>query len=423
MEINKKKLFVASCIALITTSMTFGIRADLVENTFGSLFSLSNEQIGWCIGTAFWGFTLAMIFGGPLVDIIGMRRIITMAFIGHISGIVLTIFATGFWTLFLSTLLIGIANGFVEAACNPLVATLFPENKTKMLNRFHVWFPGGIVISGLLAYLLTKLGAGWEWKMLVIIVPNIIYGLLFFKLKFPQTERVTSGVSTKEMFKACLSPLFLFMVFCMLLTSSTELGTNQWISALLSNIGVPAILLLVFINGIMALGRSFAGPIVHKFNPPGMLLFSAIVSAIGLFMLSYSKGWEAFGAAAIFAIGITYFWPTMLGYVAEYTPKTGALGLAIMGGTGMLSVSLVLPFLGNLFDTQMVEVLPDGYVLEQLSTAVEGTKEFLVYTTAKLTAGSNTLRLIAILPAFLAVAFTALVFISKKVKRNDLKSS
>ena len=418
MEINSKKLFFASRIALIATAMTFAIRADLLGNTFGTIFKLNNEEIGWCIGTAFWGFTLAMIFGGFLVDLLGMKTILVFAFVGHLAGIILTIFSFGFWTLFCSTLFVGIANGFVEAACNPLVATLFPDNKTKMLNGFHVWFPGGIVIGGLAAYALGLLNFGWQVKMAVILIPVFTYGYLFLKLKLPKTERVSSGISMKDMIKACLSPLFLFMVFCMFLTSSTELGTNQWITVLLSNVGVPAILLLVFINGIMAVGRSFAGPVVHRLNPAGMLLFSAITAGIGLVLLSYSSGWTTIAATAVFAIGVTYFWPTMLGYVAEYLPRTGALGLSIMGGSGMLSVSLILPFMGKLYDSNLATAIPKTYTLTDILNALDGTKEFLILTQARVEAGAETLRWEAVLPAFLTVAFIFLFFYTQKTKQK-----
>ena len=328
---------------------------------FGEQFNLSSEELGWVAGTAFWGMTLAMIFGGPLVDIIGMKRIISLAFIGHAAGIIITIFSTGFWSLFVGTLAIGIGNGMVEAACNPMVATIYAGEKTKMLNRFHVWFPGGIVIGGIVSYvLIDQMSITWEVSMLTMFIPLLIYGFMFWGQKLPETERVASGVSTKEMFQASLTPLFLFMVFCMLLTAATELGTGQWIEALLGQVGVPAILLLVFINGIMAVGRSFAGPVVHRLNPTGMLLFSATFAALGLTWLSYSSGYMAFAAAAVFAAGICYFWPTMLGFVSEYVPKSGALGLAVMGGAGQLSVSIVLPFIGKVYDHQVAEALTAG---------------------------------------------------------------
>src|SRR5688572_29828045 len=196
----------------------------------------------------------------------------------------------------------------VEAACNPLVVSLFPDNKTTMLNRFNVWFPGGIVIGGLIAYvLLEKMQIGWHVLVALLLIPAVIYGVLFLKLKFPQTEGVTRGISGKQMFAACLSPLFLVMVVCMLLTAATELGTNQWLGALLQGAGVSGILVLVFINGIMALGRSFAGPVVHRLNPNGMLIFSALFAGIGLILLSKTTGYASIGAALVFAIGICFF--------------------------------------------------------------------------------------------------------------------
>ena len=234
-------------------------------------------------------------------------------------------------------------------------------------------------------------------------------------MKFPKTERVTSGVSMKEMLKACVAPLFLFMVCCMLLTASTELGTNQWITVLLSNVGIPSILLLVFINGIMAAGRSFAGPVVHRLHPTGMLLFSAITAGLGLVLISYSSGWEALGATAIFAIGITYFWPTMLGFVSEYLPKTGALGLSIMGGAGMLTVSFILPLMGNVYDGQIIAAIPHTFEPNVILQAVEGTKEFVILTQAKLAAGSQTLRYVAIFPGILIAAF---LFLRYRINRR-----
>jgi MFS family permease len=347
---SPSRLFLASRIALVATAMSFALRGDIMD-PLRLQFALTNEQLGWVAGCAFWGFTLAMMLGGPLCDVIGMGRILAVAFVGHLAGILLTIFASGFWSLFAGTLAIGIANGAVEAACNPLVATLYPDEKTKMLNRFHVWFPGGIVIGGLAAYALTVAGAGWQLKMATMFVPLAIYGALFLGARFPKTERVSSGVSTGAMFAACLRPLFLLIAGCMVLTACTELAPNQWIPSILTaSAGVSGILVLVWINGLMALGRQFAGPIVHRLSPTGMLLFSAVFSALGLYLLSVASGWATFGAATIFAVGVCYFWPTMLGFTAERVPRSGALGLAIVGGAGMLGVNFVLPVMGHVYD-------------------------------------------------------------------------
>jgi hypothetical protein len=187
---------------------------------------------------------------------------------------------------------------------------------------------------------------------------------------------------------------------------------------LLSNVGIPSILLLVFINGVMAGGRLFAGPIVHKFNPSGMLLFSAVVSALGLILLSYSTGWYTIPATLVFAIGVTYFWPTMLGYVAEYIPKSGALGLSIMGGAGMLTVSLVLPLMGNVYDHQLVDAIPKTYNVQDIIQALAGTQEFIVLTAAKVVAGAKTLRLVSVLPIFLVFAFLFLRIYTKKLSKR-----
>jgi len=397
--IQPKKLFYTSCLALIVTAMTFAIRAKIMT-MWGTDFTLSGEQLGLIAGTAFWGFTLAQIIGGPLIDVIGMRKILMLAFAGHIVGVIVTIFAATFWTLFLGTLLIGIANGSVEAACNPLVATLYSTQKTKMLNRFHMWFPGGNVIGGLIAYLMIdSMNLSWQALMGVLLVPAVIYGIIFFTQKFPQTERAASGISYKGMLKACVGPLFIFMVLCMLLTASTELGTGQWIEALLKQAGVSAILVFVFINFIMAIGRLFAGPVVHRLNPAGMLLFSSIFAALGLFLMSRASGYAAFAAAGVFAVGVCYFWPTMLGFVSEYIPQTGALGLNIMGGAGMLSVAIILPFMGSWYDSNKAKALQQS--ADQVA--------------AELQAGRDTMTTVAILPVILIVAF-AFLFVKFRKK-------
>jgi MFS family permease len=416
--IQASRLFTASCIALITTAMTFAIRGGLMA-TWGEEFSLTAEKIGWVNGTAFWGFTVAMVFGGPLCDVLGMRNLLRFAFAGHLAGMVLTILANGYTSLFAATLIIGISNGMVEAACNPLVTALYPQEKIKYLNRFHIWFPGGIVIGGLISFLLVdQLHLPWRYLMATLAIPNLMYGFMAFNAQFPVSERVSSGVSSQQMYKSLLNPLFLMMVVCMLLTAATELGTNQWITALLASVGVPSILLLVFINGIMALGRGFAGELAHRLAPEGMLLISAIFSTLGLFLLSYAHGYLAFMAAAVFAIGICYFWPTMLGFVSEYLPETGPMGLSIMGGAGMLSVSFILPWMGKKYDDNLTRLIPEGDNLESLKTGLAGSTEANIWNQISLEAGSETLVSVAILPGILILAFGLVVFWVRGMKKT-----
>ncbi|RYZ24290.1 MAG: MFS transporter, partial [Chitinophagaceae bacterium] len=342
--IQRDKLFVASCLALLVTSLSFGIRAGIL-GTLGEEFGLTKSELASITATAFWGFPLAVIIGGLVVDIIGMKKLLVLAFIFHLAGIILTVMAKGYWPLFLSTLLIGIANGTVEAACNPLVASLYTDNKTTKLNHFHLWFPGGIFIGTLIVFLYNKAGIGsiagldpWQVQVSIMLIPTLIYGYLFSKLKFPVTERVAAGVSTGEMYKALLNPLFLFMIICMFMTAITELFTGQWIDVLLKGVTDNAILILTLTTGIMAVGRGFAKPVVKRFSPQGLLLLSSIFAALGLYLLGHTTGNTLYFAAFIFGIGVCYFWPTMIGFVSENLPKTGAVGLNLMGGAGMFAV-------------------------------------------------------------------------------------
>jgi fucose permease len=381
---NQRRLFVASCIALVATAMTFAIRGDIMGN-LGQDFSLNKEQVGYIAGAAFWGFTISIFIGGQLCDWLGMGRLLALAFLCHTAGILLTIFAPGFWLLWAATLIIGLGNGLIEAAINPLVATIYPDDKTNKLNALHVWFPGGIVVGGLVAYALSKSNLDWKIKMATILIPTVIYGVMFLGQKFPATERVQAGVSTGDMFKEVLRPMFLLLVFCMLLTASTELGPNQWIPNIMTktlpDAASAGILVLVWINGLMAIGRWFAGPIVHRMSPIGLLIGSAVFSAVGLFWLSgVQTASTAFAAATIFAIGICYFWPTMLGVTSERFPKGGAFLLGLMGAAGNLSVALVLPIMGRIYDQNVASM---G---EQVGA-------------------SQTLRSVTILPIILVVIF------------------
>ena len=407
--LNRSQLFVASCLALLVTSLSFGIRAGIL-NRLGVEFDLNAQQLGVIAATAFWGFPLAVIIGGMVVDIIGMKRLLVAAFVFHLAGIVLTIFAGGYWSLFISTLLIGIANGTVEAACNPLVATIYPDNKTTKLNHFHLWFPGGIVIGTLIVFFLDKLGIGWQVQVGLMIIPTLLYGFLFSKLDFPVTERVASGVSTAEMYKSLLNPLFLFMIVLMFGTAITELFTGQWIELLLRNVSDNAILLLTVNTGVMVIGRGLAEPVVHRFSPQGVLLGSAVLSALGLYLLGHTSGNMLFVGALIFGMGVCYFWPTMLGFVSENLPKTGAVGINLMGGAGMFAVSVYMIFMGGYYDRLIAAKLPAGADMATYSTAAGGTEMANLFSEAKKAAGPEILNATLIIPIILTIAFAGLFF-------------
>jgi len=416
---QRSQLFVASCLALLVTSLSFGIRAGILGR-LGVEFQLNAGQLGTIAATAFWGFPLAVIIGGMVVDIIGMKKLLLVAFSFHLIGIVLTIFAGGYWSLFISTLCVGIANGTVEAACNPLVATIYSDNKTTKLNHFHLWFPGGIVIGTLLVFLLDKIGIGWQIQVALMIIPTILYGYLFSKLSFPVTERVASGVSTAEMYKAVLNPLFLFMIILMFGTAITELFTGQWIDVLLKNVSDNAILLLTIETGVMVLGRAFAEPVVHKFSPQGVLVISAVLAAAGLYLLGHTSGNMLFVGAIIFGMGVCYFWPTMLGFVAENLPKTGAIGLNFMGGAGMFAVSVYTMFMGGYYDRLLTAKLPAGADLKTYADAAPGTDLATAFVEAKKVAGPEVINVTLIIPMVLAVAFIGLFFYMRSKKNTPV---
>ena len=361
-EVDARRLFLGSCVALIATSVAFATIGAVMFALKGE-FVLNNAQVGWIGGAAIWGFAVSQLVFAPLCDTLGMRTLVRMAFVCHLAGSLVMILAGGFTTLFVGALVISMANGLIEAACNPLVAALYPDNKTVKLNQFHVWFPGGIVLGGLAAFALDSAGIdAWQIKIALIFIPTIAYGVLLLGQRFPATEGVRSGVSMGEMFGATLgTPLMLLMLLCMAMTASIELGPGRWLPAVLEAGGMAGILVLVYVNGIMAVMRFKAGPVVHRLSPTGILLVSAVLSGVGLFWLSAGgSAASIFAAATVFALGVCYFWPTMLGFVSERIPRSGALGLGLMGTVGMAVVGLVTsPWMGGIADRASHDMLAD----------------------------------------------------------------
>ena len=399
MNVNRKRLFWGSCIALIVTSMTFAIRAGILEK-LGGEFQLSDTELGYITSMAFLGFPIAMIIGGPLYNTLGPKKIGFIAFFSHLIGLGLTMASNGFWGLFISTFFVGFANGMVEAAFNPLIADMYPDKKTTMLNRFHVWFPGGIVIGSLISQVMADMS--WQAQISTMLVPTFIYGFMFYGQKFPDHVSDISTSSATNL-KAMLSPLYLFMIGCMFLTATTELGTTQWVQRLLGNAGAEPLIILALVTGLMAVGRFFAGPIVHQLNPTGLLLASSVISFLGLYLLSIAQGGMTYVAAIVFAIGVCYFWPTMIGFIAEYIPKSGAFGMSIMGGAGMFATSIFQPIIGGWIDSGRAAAIAEGLSGEA----------------AELAAGQATLSNIMLLPGILIIAFAGLVFYMKSKSKQE----
>lgn len=400
MSVNKSTLFNASCIALTVTAMTFAIRAGILGQ-LGTEFGLTDRELGFVNSMAFWGFPLATIFGGLLYNAIGAKKLLLLAFACHLIGLVMTIFAGGYWGLLISTFLIGFANGSVEAGANPLVAEMYSDNKSTMLNKFHVWFPGGIVIGALISAGMTAMDTGWQLQIAVMIIPTLLYAYLLFGQEFPETNNIETSTATN--IKSLLTPLFFFIAICMTLTATTELGTQQWVEKILGNAGAHPMLILAMVTGIMAVGRYFAGPVIHKLNPIGVLWGSSIIATIALVLMSMATGPMVYVSAILFAIGVCYFWPTMIGFVGEYLPKTGALGMSLVGGAGMFATGMWQPVIGGWLDDERAAAIKSGLTPEA----------------ADLVAGQATLDNMAVFPAILIMLFGGLYFYMKKRAGQD----
>jgi MFS family permease len=395
---NKEKLFVTSCLSIGTAAMVFAIRGD-VAGPMSAAFQITNEQMGLVFSPAFWAFTIAIFISGNLVDVIGMRTLHILSAAGFIAGVSMVILAPrpetpiaslldhpGTMMLYAGFFLFGLSHGLVEGVINPLIATIYSGEKTKKIVAVHAWWPGGLIIGGLLALALSAMfSASWQLRLSLILIPAVIYLLMAISLKYPQTERVTSNVSTAEMWRQAMNPLFIVLFVCMWMTAATEMGPDQWFPTVMGEL-VPqlspgagsGVLFLVYTAGLMFALRQWASGFSHK-SPLATLIVSSVLSGIGLYWLggldSSSSAGVAFIAATLFGIGKTFLWPTMLGVAAEQFPRGGALVLSLLGGAGMLSVGLVVPLMGERMDDygpgaalQMVALL--GGILAVIFTGV-----------------------------------------------------
>ncbi len=395
---NSKRLFYGSCFALITTAFSFSIRAGILPQ-LGETFSLSATQLGFINTMWFIGFPISMVLGGIFYGALGPKRIMIIAFFAHTIGILMTIFANGYSTLLISTLFIGIGNGCTEAACNPMIATAYSGRMMNtLLNRFHMWFPGGIFLGSLLSFGMTELGWGWEAQIWFIMIPTLIYAYLFYGQKFPEPTGDIASLSSN--LKGMLSPLFIFICVCMTLTAISEFGPTQWAELVLAKSGAEPMVILATISGLMAFGRYFGGDFVHRFDQTGVLLGSAVVTAVGIFLLSTQTGAMAYVAAICFATGVCYFWPNMIGFTAEKLPLTGAIGMSVVGAFGMFSTAIWQPIIGGWID---------GSKEKAASAGLSG-------DAMELAAGQATLSKMLTFPLILIVLFLILLFWTRSRK-------
>lgn len=399
--VNSNRLFNASCFALITTAFSFSIRAGILSQ-LGTEFNLTAEQLGFINSMAFLGMPLSMVIGGLVYHSVGPKIIMQIAFVCHAIGIIMTIYASGYSGLLISTFFIGIGNGCTEAACNPMIADSYEGLKmNKMLNRFHMWFPGGIVVGSILSKFMTDANLGWQAQIWVIMIPTVVYAFLFFGQTFPKPH-VAGVTSLGENLKAMFSPLFIFIFLCMALTAISEFGPQQWTGMIMGKSGASPMLILALVTGLMAVTRFFAEPIIKAVGTTGILWGSSIFAAAGIYLFSVVTGPAAYAAAVVFAMGVALFWPMMIGFVAQYIPLSGALGMSVVGGIGMFSTAIFQPVIGGWIDSAKAEKLAEGLTGDALELA----------------AGQATLQTMVIFPGILIFAFAILYFWMKGHKTD-----
>ncbi len=402
--VNPKYLFWACWVALVATAFVFIVRAQIL-NEWGAEFNLSNTEMGRIGGAGLWPFAFTIVLFSLIIDKIGYGRAMAFAWVCHMASVIITVTATNYTMLYVGTIVAALGNGAVEAVINPVVATMFTKDKVKWLNILHAGWPGGLVMGGVFAMAMGDVS--WKWKVGLLLIPTIVYGIMLFGRKFPVHERVTAGVSYKDMLKelgalgvliiaalmvrelgtdfgfglsvqlvilaaVVLSygayvrslgrPLLIFLMLVMLPLATTELGTDGWITDLLTpaakEMGMNAGWVLVYTSAIMMVLRFSAGPIVHRIQPLGLLAVSSVLGILGLLFLSKAEGAMIFAAATLYGMGKSFFWPTTLGIVAEQFPKGGALTLNTIAGVGMIGVGIVgNVFIGAIQDQKIVSSL------------------------------------------------------------------
>ena len=411
---DKSKIFLVSVLALFTAGVAASLRADVASDLQRIFFdpidrAHSAEMTGAILGVPFLGFAFTIAIGSPLLDLIGMSVLLPLAGVCFIVGTLTILFAANiasggsvYNVIWIGATISGVGWGMVETVINPLIATLYPEDKTTKLNHLHAWWPGGLIAGGLLGFGLSKAGVGWQIKLAITLIPAITFLIMCLGVKFPPTERAASGVSTGDMFRQMLKPMFLVLFGSMFLTAASELAPGQWVDlALTRTVHMQGILLLVYVSGLMFIARHFAGPLVHRLSSIGLLWISCLLASLGLVSLSVANSpITGILAATVWGVGVCFMWPTMLGTASERFPRGGALLIGLMGTAGTLSTNFVLPAMGRIFDAKKIEFAGGDAAFKALSG--DRLNEVLGM------AAQASFRAVAILPAILLIVFGAI---------------
>jgi MFS family permease len=423
---NRTLLLIISCLAYMAIGFHFSIRSGLAGDLAG-VFSQadaahSSEMVGSVLGVCFLGYAITMFIVSPLIDAIGMGLLMRLSGSFIVAGTVLAMAAERapilgiYHAVWLGMLLVGIGWGLVDTNTNPLVVTMFPEDKTHKLNVIHAWWPGGIILGGLAGIVLGNMDASWQVKFLVGLLPSVLLVMLCFLVEFPLTERAASGIPFGDMFRELARrPMFWVWFACIWLTATCELAPGQWVEmALTRTVGMRGIWLLIYISGLMFVMRHFAGNLVHKLSPLGLLWISCLSAAIGLWWLgSADNPMQAFLAATLWGTGVCFMWPTMLALVSERFPRSGALGMGIMGTGATLAIYLFLPQMGKIFDAAKIK-------------AAGGKEAFLALNGADLDrvlaiGAAESFRVTAFLPMILLLVFGVIGLYERKRKTRSIR--
>ncbi len=510
---NAMRLLWAGFLAILAAGIGFGVRGGILAN-WGADFGFTGAQLGAIGGAGFTGFCFGIIIGGVVVDKVGYGKLVFAAFLFHVLSAFITFAATtgqaqetAYMFLYIGTFVFALANGTLEAVANPLVSTLFPNNRTHYLNILHASWPAGLVVGGIIGWTLGEGGVSWKIQLGLFLIPTVLYGIAFMGQSFPKSEAAAKGLKFSDMMKeigllgslvACaliglfiqdqlggilgfftgstfftttawtviswlvavllwlivggntgfaVGSLLLFILFIThALVGAVELGTDGWIQNITGNILTPAQGKILFVfTSLLMFALRFCAHFIEKnmkISPIGLLLICAVFGVVGLLMTSgITTFMGAMAALTIYAIGKTFFWPTMLAVVGDRFPRTGAIAMSVMGGIGMMSAGLLGgPGLGYAKDRFTAEHLSaanpaiyeaykaptsskflffssvnglDGTKLSEAQTAATKTPDQQTVVDASIIGDRKTLKADAFIPAAMAVIYLLLLLYFK----------
>lgn len=394
MECDRGKLMWASFLTLIAAGMGFAVRGGVLKD-WSEQFGFTQFELGTITGGGLLGFGIVIMLASLITDRVGYKTLLLLAFVLHMLSAVITLAATPVFNavgkdatyqcLYWGMFIFAIANGLCEAVINPLIANIYPEKKTHYLNILHAGWPGGLIIGGLLGAMLVG-KVRWEIPIALYIIPAIWYGLIVLKQPFPESDVKKAGLSYGQMLAEFASPLLLALLALHACVGFVELGTDSWITNITNSILTgQGFYLFVYASSIMFILRFFAGPIVERINPLGLLCLSTVLGTTGLYFLgSVKSALLVWVAVTIYGVGKTFLWPTMLGIVGERFPRGGAITMGAIGGVGMLSAGFLGgPGIGYMQDLNASKQLKEGHPATYERYAANQADGFLLFPKVK----------------------------------------